>query len=161
MTAFSDFDRRAMKRALELAAKGLETTQPNPPVGCVIARGEQIIAEGFHERAGGPHAEAAALQALAAAQGLQAAEGATAYVTLEPCSHFGRTPPCADALVNARVGRVVFAVPDPNPRVAGAGAAKLAQAGIQVDVGLMEAEAEEVNAGYLKRRRKGLRCVRV
>jgi diaminohydroxyphosphoribosylaminopyrimidine deaminase/5-amino-6-(5-phosphoribosylamino)uracil reductase len=161
MTAFSDFDRRAMKRALELAAKGLETTHPNPPVGCVIAKGDKIIAEGFHERAGGPHAEAAALQALASGLGLQEAEGATAYVTLEPCSHFGRTPPCSDALVKARVGRVVFAVPDPNPRVAGAGAAKLAQAGIQVDVGLMEAEAEEVNAGYLKRRRKGMPFVRV
>jgi diaminohydroxyphosphoribosylaminopyrimidine deaminase / 5-amino-6-(5-phosphoribosylamino)uracil reductase len=161
MTAFTDFDRRAMARALELAAKGLETTHPNPPVGCVIARGEQIIAEGFHERAGGPHAEAAALQALASGVGLDAAAGATAYVTLEPCSHFGRTPPCADALVNARVARVVFAVPDPNPRVAGAGAAKLAQAGIQVDVGLMEAEAEDVNAGYLKRRRKGVPFVRV
>lgn len=193
MTTFSDFDRHAMKRALELAAKGIETTHPNPPVGCVIAKGEQIIAEGFHERAGGLHAEAAALQALAAGRGLEAAAGATVegaadatveaaagatvegaagaavetaagatvYVTLEPCSHFGRTPPCADALVNARVGRVVFAVPDPNPRVAGSGAAKLAQAGIQVDVGLMEAEAEEVNAGYLKRRRKGLPFVRV
>jgi diaminohydroxyphosphoribosylaminopyrimidine deaminase / 5-amino-6-(5-phosphoribosylamino)uracil reductase len=153
MTTFSDFDHRAMARALELAAKGAETTHPNPRVGCVIAKGEEIIAEGWHEHAGGAHAEVAALRALASGPGLLAANGATVYVTLEPCSHHGRTPPCADALVNSRVGRVVFSIPDPNPKVAGRGAVTLAQAGIKVDLGLMEAEAEELNAGFLKRMR--------
>src|SRR6185436_9741836 len=121
----------------------------------------EIIAEGWHERAGGPHGEAAALRALAAGPGLAAANGATVYVNLEPCSHHGRTPPCADALVNARVGRVVFAIPDPNPKVAGRGAVMLTQAGIKVDMGLMEAEAEDLNAGFLMRMRHGRPYVRV
>jgi diaminohydroxyphosphoribosylaminopyrimidine deaminase / 5-amino-6-(5-phosphoribosylamino)uracil reductase len=156
---FTDFDRRAMARALELAERGAETTHPNPRVGCVIARGEQIIAEGWHERTGGPHAEAAALSALAAAGGTPA--GATVYVTLEPCSHYGRTPPCADALIAARVGRVVFAIEDPNPQVAGRGAGALRSAGIEVASGLMAAEAEEINVGFLMRMRKGRPFVRV
>src|SRR5687767_8254390 len=121
MPTFSDFDHCAMARAIELAWKGVNTTHPNPNVGCVIVKDGEIIAEGWHERAGGPHAEAMALRALASGVGLAAANGATAYVTLEPCSHHGRTPPCADALVNARVGRVVYSVPDPNPKVAGRG----------------------------------------
>lgn len=161
MSTFSDFDHRAMARAIELARKGVNTTHPNPNVGCVIVKDGEIIAEGWHERAGGPHAEAMALRALASGVGLGAASGATAYVTLEPCSHHGRTPPCADALVNARVGRVVFAIPDPNPKVAGGGAAVLSQAGIKVEMGLMEAEAEELNLGFLKRMRKGTPYVRV
>jgi diaminohydroxyphosphoribosylaminopyrimidine deaminase/5-amino-6-(5-phosphoribosylamino)uracil reductase len=161
MTTFSDFDRRAMARAIELARNGEYTTHPNPRVGCVLARNDQIIAEGWHERAGGPHAEVAALQALASSAGAAAAQGSTVYVSLEPCSHYGRTPPCADALVNARVARVVFAMPDPDPRVAGRGAVLLTQAGIQVDVGLMEAESEALNEGYLKRNRKGMPFVRV
>jgi diaminohydroxyphosphoribosylaminopyrimidine deaminase/5-amino-6-(5-phosphoribosylamino)uracil reductase len=161
MTTFSDFDHRAMARALELAAKGAETTHPNPNVGCVIAKDGEIIAEGWHAHAGGAHAEVAALRALALGPGLLAAHGSTVYVTLEPCSHHGRTPPCADALVSARVGRVVFAIPDPNPKVAGRGAVTLAQAGIKVDMGLMEAEAESLNAGFLKRMRKGTPYVRV
>ena len=161
MTTFSDFDQRAMARALELGEKGAGTTHPNPRVGCVIAKDGEIIAEGWHERAGGPHAEVMALRALASGAGLLAAHGSTVYVTLEPCSHHGRTPPCADALVNARLSRVVFAIPDPNPKVAGRGAMVLSQAGIKVEMGLMEAEAEEVNLGFLKRMRKGTPYVRV
>jgi len=162
MTTFSDFDRYAMARALELAARGSATTQPNPRVGCVIAKGGQIIGEGWHERAGGPHAEVAALRAVQSSPGgLANARDATAYVNLEPCSHHGRTPPCSDALVSARVARVVFAIPDPNPKVAGRGAVLLTQAGIKVDIGLMEAEAEELNAGFLKRMRHGSPFMRV
>jgi diaminohydroxyphosphoribosylaminopyrimidine deaminase/5-amino-6-(5-phosphoribosylamino)uracil reductase len=158
---FTDFDRRAMARALELAERGAETTHPNPRVGCVIARGEQIIAEGWHERAGSPHAEVATLRALAAGAGELAAAGATVYVTLEPCSHHGRTPPCVDTLISARVGRVVFAITDPNPQVAGRGAEALTRAGIDVASGLMAAEAQELNAGFLMRMRAGRPFVRV
>ncbi len=161
MPTYTEFDRRAMTRALELAERGANTTQPNPRVGCVIAKDGEIIAEGWHERAGGPHAEVMALRSLASGIGLQAAHGSTVYVTLEPCSHHGRTPPCADALVSARVQRVVIAIPDPNPKVAGRGVVMLTQAGIRVDMGLMEAEAEELNLGFLKRMRKGLPFVRV
>ncbi|MEJ0039047.1 MAG: bifunctional diaminohydroxyphosphoribosylaminopyrimidine deaminase/5-amino-6-(5-phosphoribosylamino)uracil reductase RibD [Gammaproteobacteria bacterium] len=162
MTTFSDFDRFAMARALELAALGSATTQPNPRVGCVIAKDGKIIGEGWHERAGGPHAEVAALRAVQASPGgLMSARDSTVYVNLEPCSHHGRTPPCSDALVSARVARVVFAIPDPNPKVAGRGAVMLSQAGIKVDIGLLEAEAEELNAGFLKRMRHGVPFVRV
>ncbi|MEP7242387.1 MAG: bifunctional diaminohydroxyphosphoribosylaminopyrimidine deaminase/5-amino-6-(5-phosphoribosylamino)uracil reductase RibD [Gammaproteobacteria bacterium] len=157
-SSFSEFDRRAMSRALALAEHGMETTHPNPRVGCVIARGDRMISEGFHERAGGPHAEVVALRALAAGE---SAEGATVYVTLEPCSHHGRTPPCVDALIDARVGRVVFAIEDPNPEVAGRGAEALERAGMQVESGLMTAEAEELNAGYLMLRRSGRPFVRL
>ena len=153
---FSEFDRRAMARALELAERGLETTHPNPRVGCVIAQGEEIVGEGWHERAGEPHAE---INALAAA-GPKAA-GATAYVTLEPCSHHGRTPPCVDALIAARLARVVFALEDPNPRVSGRGAEALRLAGIVVESGLLAAEAAELNPGFLKRMRAGRPWVRV
>ena len=153
---FTDFDRRAMVRALELAERGLETTQPNPRVGCVIAQGEEIVGEGWHERAGEPHAE---INALGSA--LLRAAGATAYVTLEPCSHHGRTPPCVDALIGARVARVIFALEDPNPRVSGRGAEALRRAGLAVESGLMAAEAAELNPGFLKRMRSGRPWVRV
>jgi diaminohydroxyphosphoribosylaminopyrimidine deaminase/5-amino-6-(5-phosphoribosylamino)uracil reductase len=162
MTTYSDFDRYAMARALELAARGSATTQPNPRVGCVIAKDGRIIAEGWHERAGGPHAEVAALRALQSSPGgLASARDSTVYTNLEPCSHHGRTPPCSDALVSARVARVVFSIPDPNPKVAGRGAVLLTQAGIKVDIGLLEVEAEELNAGFLKRMRHGTPFVRV
>ena len=153
---FSPFDRRAMARALELAALGLQTAHPNPRVGCVIARGEQIIGEGWHVRAGEPHAEVHALRAAGAA-----ASGATAYVTLEPCSHHGRTPPCAQALLDAGIGRVVFALGDPNPRVNGGGARLLQEGGVPVQSGLLQAEAAELNVGFLKRMRTGRPWVRV
>jgi diaminohydroxyphosphoribosylaminopyrimidine deaminase / 5-amino-6-(5-phosphoribosylamino)uracil reductase len=153
---FTEFDRRAMARALELAERGLETTHPNPRVGCVIARDEEIVGEGWHERAGEPHAE---INALGAA-GPKAA-GATAYVTLEPCSHHGRTPPCVDALIAARPARVVFALEDPNPRVSGRGAEALRRAAIVVECGLLAAEAAELNPGFLKRMRTGRPWVRV
>jgi diaminohydroxyphosphoribosylaminopyrimidine deaminase/5-amino-6-(5-phosphoribosylamino)uracil reductase len=139
-----------MSRALELTARGRETATPNPNVGCVIAKNGRVIGEGWHERAGEPHAE---VRALAAAS--ESAEGATVYVSLEPCAHHGRTPPCADALVKARVGRVVAALEDPNPLVHGRGANKLRDAGIRVDLGLLAAEAEEIHRGFLTRMRLG------
>jgi diaminohydroxyphosphoribosylaminopyrimidine deaminase / 5-amino-6-(5-phosphoribosylamino)uracil reductase len=153
---FYDFDRFAMQRALALAARGLTTTQPNPRVGCVIAQRGRIIGEGWHEHAGEAHAEVLALRAA----GGQAA-GATAYVTLEPCSHQGRTPPCVDALIQAHVARVVYAVADPNPLVDGRGDAALRAAGITVDSGLMEQEAVELNVGFIQRMRTGRPWVRV
>src|SRR6201996_900587 len=148
---FSDFDKVAMTRALALAERGLETTHPNPRVGCVIAKGDRIIGEGFHERAGEAHAEVMALRSAK-----EPVAGATAYVTLEPCSHHGRTPPCVNALIEARLARVVFAVQDPNPRVSGQGAELLRQAGITVESGLMEAEATDLNVGFMKRMNQGL-----
>ena len=153
---FTDFDRAAMTRALELAGRGLETTHPNPRVGCVIAQGSEVVGEGWHERAGEPHAEVNALHAA----GSKAA-GATAYVTLEPCSHHGRTPPCVEALLAARVARVIFALEDPNPRVSGRGAEALRRAGVAVASGLMAAEAAQINPGFLKRMRSGRPWVRV
>ncbi|CFR09248.1 bifunctional diaminohydroxyphosphoribosylaminopyrimidine deaminase/5-amino-6-(5-phosphoribosylamino)uracil reductase [Yersinia frederiksenii] len=139
-----------MARAFELARLGRFTTSPNPNVGCVLVRDGEIVGEGYHLRAGEPHAEVHALRMAG-----EKARGATAYVTLEPCSHHGRTPPCADALVAAGVVRVVAAMQDPNPQVAGRGLYKLKQAGIAVDHGLMLAEAETVNLGFLKRMRTG------
>jgi len=153
---FSDFDRTAMQRALGLAARGLATTHPNPRVGCVIARSGRVIGEGWHVRAGESHAEVVAL----AAAGTNAA-GATVYVTLEPCNHQGHTPPCVDALLAARVARVVYAVDDPNPLVEGGGAARLKAAGVAVAAGLMAAEATDLNAGFLKRMRTGRPWVRM
>jgi riboflavin biosynthesis pyrimidine reductase/pyrimidine deaminase RibD-like protein len=153
---FTEFDRLAMTRALALAERGLETTHPNPRVGCVIAKGDRIIAEGWHERAGEAHAEVAAIRSAK-----EPVAGATAYVTLEPCSHHGRTPPCVNALIEARIARVVFAVQDPNPRVSGQGADALLRAGITVEAGLMQAEATEINIGFMKRMRDGLPWVRV
>src|SRR6185312_9021636 len=153
---FSDFDRFAMTRALELAARGLETTDPNPRVGCVIARRDRVIGEGWHRKAGEAHAEVAALSTVK-----EDTEGTTAYVTLEPCSHFGRTPPCSDALIAARVARVVYAIADPDPRVSGKGAEALQSAGIRVESGLMEAEAVELNLGFLQRMQYGRPWVRL
>jgi diaminohydroxyphosphoribosylaminopyrimidine deaminase / 5-amino-6-(5-phosphoribosylamino)uracil reductase len=139
-----------MARALELARLGLATTDPNPRVGCVIARGERVLGEGWHQRAGGPHAEVFALEAAG-----PEARGATAYVTLEPCSHQGRTPPCADALVAAGIGRVVYAMRDPNPKVQGGGIARLVAAGIEVEGGVLEREALELNPGFVSRMTRG------
>jgi len=153
---FSDFDRFAMQRALTLAARGLESTDPNPRVGCVIAQRGRIVAEGWHERAGEAHAEVAALRAA----GAQAA-GASVYVTLEPCSHHGRTPPCTDLLIEACVARVVYAAADPNPLVDGRGAAALRAAGMVVEAGLLEQEAVELNAGFFSRMRRGRPLLRV
>jgi len=153
---FTEFDRLAMTRALALAERGLDTTHPNPRVGCVIAKGDRIIGEGFHERAGEPHAEVMALRSAK-----EPVAGATAYVTLEPCSHHGRTPPCVNALIEARIARVVFAVQDPNPRVSGQGADALLRAGMTVEAGLMQNEATELNIGFMKRMKEGLPWVRV
>ncbi|POA82705.1 bifunctional diaminohydroxyphosphoribosylaminopyrimidine deaminase/5-amino-6-(5-phosphoribosylamino)uracil reductase RibD [Pseudomonas protegens] len=149
-------DAHYMARALELARKGRYSTHPNPRVGCVIVRDGQVVGEGWHVRAGEPHAEVHALRAAG-----ELARGATAYVTLEPCSHHGRTPPCADALVNAGVARVVAAMQDPNPEVAGRGLQRLAQAGIDTLDGVLEGEARAINKGFLKRMEHGLPYVRV
>ncbi len=134
-----------MQRALELAALGEGCVEPNPMVGCVIAAGAEIIGEGWHRRFGGPHAEIEALR-IAGSR----ARGATMYVTLEPCCHYGKTPPCSRAVVEAGLGRVVIAQRDPFPRVAGGGIAELEAAGVPVTVGLLEAEARRLNAPYLK-----------
>ncbi|MFW1676572.1 bifunctional diaminohydroxyphosphoribosylaminopyrimidine deaminase/5-amino-6-(5-phosphoribosylamino)uracil reductase RibD [Pontibacter sp. JAM-7] len=149
-------DRTYMARALQLAAKGTWTTDPNPRVGCVLVHGGRIVGEGYHRRAGEGHAEVNALS-----QAGSSANGATAYVTLEPCSHFGRTPPCAEALINAGVSRVVSAMVDPNPQVAGRGIERLQAAGIETQSGLLEAEAASLNPGFIKRMRTGLPFVRV
>lgn len=145
-----------MTRALELAREGRLTTRPNPSVGCVIVRDGAVIGEGYSAPAGGPHAE---VRAMAAAG--DAVAGATVYVTLEPCSHFGRTPPCADALVRAAPARVVVAARDPHPQVAGRGLERLRAAGIRVEVGLLEAEARAVNPGFMARHERGRPLVRL
>ena len=148
-------DHAWMARALQLARKGLYSTHPNPRVGCVIVADGELVGEGWHVRAGEPHAEVHALR-----QAGERARGATAYVTLEPCSHYGRTPPCAEALVKAGVGRVVAAMQDPNPQVAGNGLERLRSAGIEVASGVLEGEARELNAGFIKRMESGLPYVR-
>jgi len=153
---FDALDHAHMARALRLAERGLQTTQPNPRVGCVLAHSDEVVGEGWHERAGEPHAEVFALRAAGAR-----ARGATAYVTLEPCAHFGRTPPCAEALIAAGVARVVAACEDPNPKVAGGGFAACRAAGIAVDVGLMRDAARELNRGFLSRIERGRPWVRV
>jgi len=153
----ADVDRAMMARALGLAARGLYTTTPNPRVGCVIARGAEVLAEGFHERAGGLHAETAALADASAKE--RDVRGATAYVTLEPCNHDGRTPACAGALVAAGIGRVVAAMKDPNP-VASGGAQRLRDAGIAVETGVLEAEARELNPGFISVMTRGRPWVR-
>lgn len=145
-----------MSKALQLARQGLYSTHPNPRVGCVIVANNQLVGQGWHQKAGEPHAEVHALRDAA-----DKAKGATAYVTLEPCSHFGRTPPCADALINAGVARVVIAMQDPNPQVAGRGIERLRQAGIAVTCGVLEQEAELLNKGFIKRMRYGLPYVTV
>lgn len=144
-----------MARALQLAEHGLYTTGPNPRVGALVVRDGVVVGEGFHHRAGEPHAEPLAL-ALAGDR----ARGATVYVTLEPCSHQGRTPPCADALIRAGVGRVVAAMQDPNPLVAGRGLDRLRAAGIAVECGLLEEQAQRLNPGFIKRMEQGLPYVR-
>lgn len=156
MSSFDARDRAYMARALALAAQGLASAHPNPRVGCVVVRDDRVLAEGWHERAGGPHAEAAALAQLPAG-----AAGATAYVTLEPCNHQGRTPPCSEALIKAGVARVVYAIGDPNRHVKGGGAQRLREAGVQVQSGLLEREATELNAGFIKRMRVGVPLVRL
>jgi diaminohydroxyphosphoribosylaminopyrimidine deaminase/5-amino-6-(5-phosphoribosylamino)uracil reductase len=152
---FSPFDTRMMARALQLARRGRYWASPNPHVGCVLARDGQIIGEGFTQPAGGNHAEIEALSAAGDAR------GATAYVTLEPCNHSGRTGPCAEALLAAGIGRVVAALEDPNPQVAGGGLARMRAAGIEVAAGLLEAEARAVIPGFLARMERGRGRVRV
>lgn len=141
---------RWMARALELARRGINTTHPNPRVGCVLVQGDTAVGEGWHERAGGPHAERMALDAAGAH-----AKGATAYVTLEPCGHTGQTPPCVDALIAAQVQRVVFAAADADPRTAGQSAAKLKAAGIAVTQGVLTDEARALNRGFFSRFERG------
>jgi diaminohydroxyphosphoribosylaminopyrimidine deaminase/5-amino-6-(5-phosphoribosylamino)uracil reductase len=153
---FSTTDQRAMARAIALAERGLNTTTPNPRVGCVLMRNDIVIGEGWHPHAGAPHAEVFALR-----QAGEAARGATAYVTLEPCAHFGRTPPCADALIAAGIQRVVVALEDPNPLVAGRGIARLNAAGIDTALGLLATEAHELNIGFISRMTRGRPWVRL
>lgn len=143
---FSPTDYVFMSTALRLAERGLYSTTPNPRVGCVIVRNEQIIGSGWHERAGQPHAEINALNIAG-----EAARGATAYVTLEPCGHYGRTPPCANALIDAGVAKVVIAMEDPNPLMSGRGYVLLQQAGITVQTGLLQAQAHALNVGFASR----------
>jgi diaminohydroxyphosphoribosylaminopyrimidine deaminase/5-amino-6-(5-phosphoribosylamino)uracil reductase len=145
-----------MAIALSLAARNLFSPHPNPRVGCVIARGQEILAQGWHEAAGEPHAEIAALHDAS-----KDIKGSTVYVTLEPCNHQGRTPPCTEALLNAGVSRIVVASTDPNPQVNGQGLDKLRGAGLTVEDGLMAKEAEALNQGFFKRMREGLPWVRV
>ena len=145
-TYFSSTDVSMMHQALDLAALGRFSTSPNPRVGCVIAHGSQIVGQGFHVKAGEPHAEVHALR-----QAGEMAQGATAFVTLEPCSHYGRTPPCAEALLRSGVTRVVAAMRDPNPLVAGKGLALLEAAGIKTECGLLKNKARELNRGFLSR----------
>jgi diaminohydroxyphosphoribosylaminopyrimidine deaminase / 5-amino-6-(5-phosphoribosylamino)uracil reductase len=155
MIMFTADDHRHMARALQLAERGLYTTDPNPRVGCVLVRAGAVVGEGWHARAGEPHAEVHALRAAG-----ERARGATAYVTLEPCCHHGRTPPCSDALIAAGVARVIVGLQDPNPRVAGGGIAQLQAAGIATDSGLLAAESAALNPGFVSRMRRGRPYVR-
>lgn len=148
-------DLRHLQDALSLARQGLNTTAPNPRVGSVIVRDGRVIGRGYHAKAGEPHAEILALRDAGDAR------GATVYVTLEPCSHHGRTPPCSDALIRAGVARVVVAMQDPNPKVAGQGLARLRDAGIEVQCGLLETEARALNPGFIKRMQQGLPWLRL
>jgi diaminohydroxyphosphoribosylaminopyrimidine deaminase/5-amino-6-(5-phosphoribosylamino)uracil reductase len=156
MTDFTALDHQHMAHALRLAERAAYTARPNPMVGCVIARDEVVVGEGWHQRTGGPHAEVFALR-----QAGGQARGATAYVTLEPCAHHGRTPPCARALIEAGVSRVVAAMRDPFPKVDGGGFVLLREAGIAVAEGLMAAQARELNQGFLSRIERGRPWVRV
>lgn len=156
MTAICNKDHFYMQQAIDLAKLGRFTTTPNPNVGCVIVKDDQIIGKGYHQKAGEPHAEVHALKMAG-----DEAIGATAYVTLEPCSHFGRTPPCADALIKAGIIRVVIAMQDPNPNVAGNGIKRLKEAGIDVTIGVLTEQAESINKGFLKRMRTGLPYVQL
>lgn len=157
MWVASSEDRAHMQRALRLAERGLNSTTPNPRVGCVlVSAGGDVLAEGWHKVAGGGHAEANALAAVNTS-----CEGATAYITLEPCSHYGRTSPCADALINAGIARVVYGMEDPNPKVAGNGLKKLRDAGVEVQGALFEDQARALNPGFIKRMETGLPYVRI
>ncbi len=153
---FDAADHLHMAGALRLAERGLYTTTPNPRVGCILARDGEVVGEGWHERAGEAHAEIHALRQAGAR-----ARGATAYVTLEPCSHHGRTPPCANALIDAGVARVAAAMRDPNPQVSGRGIELLTLAGVRAEVGLMQAEARELNPGFVSRMTRGRPWVRL
>ena len=153
---FGAADREFMRQALALAERGLHTTTPNPRVGCVVVKDGAAVGTGWHEKAGMPHAEALALKAAG-----ERARGATLYVNLEPCSHQGRTPPCVDAVTAAGIRRVVAAMQDPNPKVAGSGFVKLRAAGIEVETGLMEDEARELNIGFVARMTRGRPWVRM
>ncbi|HJV74279.1 MAG TPA: bifunctional diaminohydroxyphosphoribosylaminopyrimidine deaminase/5-amino-6-(5-phosphoribosylamino)uracil reductase RibD [Noviherbaspirillum sp.] len=157
MEIFSDT--QGIELALQLASKGLFITSPNPRVGCVIVKGTQVIGEGYTQPAGQAHAEVQALND-AARRGFDV-RGATAYVTLEPCSHFGRTPPCADALIRSGIARVVTAIADPNPLVAGQGVAKLRSAGVEVVCGVLEDQAREMNIGFMSRMQRGTPWLRM
>lgn len=154
--SFSAVDHGMMARALQLAERALWTTSPNPRVGCVLVRDGEIVGEGWHVRAGEPHAEVHALRAAG-----ERARGATAYVTLEPCSHYGRTPPCAEGLIAAGVSRVVAAMEDPNPLVAGRGLTMLRAAGIETACGLLAEAAQELNIGFVSRMTRGRPWVRL
>ena len=149
-------DQYWMQQAIALAQQGQYSTKPNPNVGCVIIKDGQLIGTGFHPKAGQPHAEVFALR-----QAAEQAQGATAYVTLEPCAHYGRTPPCAEALVKAQVKKVIVACPDPNPLVAGKGVKILQDAGIEVEVGICEESAARLNQGFLKAMSTGMPYVRL
>ncbi|MET1281226.1 bifunctional diaminohydroxyphosphoribosylaminopyrimidine deaminase/5-amino-6-(5-phosphoribosylamino)uracil reductase RibD [Vibrio navarrensis] len=153
---FTAFDYQMMTRAIALAKRGIYTTAPNPNVGCVLVRDGEIVGEGYHARAGEPHAEVHALRMAG-----EKARGATAYVTLEPCSHYGRTPPCAESLTKAGIAKVIGAMQDPNPQVAGRGFQMLRDAGIDVHVGLMEAEAVALNPAFIKRMQTGMPFVQL
>lgn len=150
MPQFTSFDYQMMSRAISLAKRGTYTTTPNPNVGCVITLGDQIVGEGYHRKAGEPHAEVHAMRMAG-----DKAAGATAYVTLEPCSHYGRTPPCALGLIKAGVKKVICAMTDPNPQVAGRGIGMLQEAGIEVLVGLLEQDARALNPAFLTRMERG------
>ncbi|TVU63726.1 bifunctional diaminohydroxyphosphoribosylaminopyrimidine deaminase/5-amino-6-(5-phosphoribosylamino)uracil reductase RibD [Vibrio atlanticus] len=157
MSNFTPLDFQMMSRAIQLAKRGIYTTAPNPNVGCVIVQSDgQIVGEGFHAKAGEPHAEVHAMR-MAGDQ----AKGATAYVTLEPCSHYGRTPPCAEGLIKAQVSKVICAMQDPNPKVAGRGIKMLRDAGIEVEIGLLEQDALDLNPAFIKRMQTGMPFVQL
>jgi diaminohydroxyphosphoribosylaminopyrimidine deaminase / 5-amino-6-(5-phosphoribosylamino)uracil reductase len=153
---FNTSDHQFMARTLQLARRGITTSHPNPRVGCILVKNNEIIAEGWHEKAGLAHAEIVALK-----QAGDKAQGATAYVSLEPCSHYGRTPPCADALIESGIREVIIAMQDPNPLVAGQGIQKLTESGIKVSSGLLQQQAMELNRGFVKRMQHGLPWVTV
>ena len=154
--SYSNFDHQCMAEAMQLARQGLCTTHPNPRVGCVITQDHQVVGRGWHQRAGEAHAEIHALREAG-----DNSVGATAYITLEPCGHTGRTPACVDALIDAGIQRVVCAIEDPNPEVSGAGIKRLQQAGVIVESGLMSLAAEELNPGFFSRMRNGRPFVRI
>lgn len=156
MSLFTPLDYQMMSRAIELAKGGIYTTAPNPNVGCVITRNGEIVGEGFHYRAGEPHAEVHAMRMAG-----EKTVGSTAYVTLEPCSHYGRTPPCAEGLIKAKVAKVICAMVDPNPQVAGRGIKMLRDAGIEVQIGLLEQDALALNPAFIKKMKTGMPFVQL